>query len=76
MRRWVHMTERITITYKGASYEGTRTVSGVRKLSQTISYRTRSKADSHSYRSDEGVHMALIAEVILRELVEEDLGST
>jgi len=40
---------------------------------QTIYYGGRSKADGHPYRPGEEINMKLVAEVILRELVEEQM---
>lgn len=63
--------EGLTIEYRGKSYTGRRSVSGSRKMYQTIYYGGRSRADGHPYRPGEETNMKMIAKIILRELVEK-----
>ncbi len=65
--------EDVTTEYGGKQYTGQRSVTGSRKMYQTIYYGGRSKADGHPYRPGEETTMKVIARIILRELVEEEL---
>lgn len=64
--------ESLTIEYRGRQYTGRRTITGSRKMFQTVYYGGRSKDDGHPYKPGEEANMRLIAEIILRELVEEE----
>jgi hypothetical protein len=65
--------ESIVIEYRGKQYTGRRSITGSRQMYQTIYYGGRSKADGHAYKPGEETNMRVIAQIILRELVEEEL---
>jgi hypothetical protein len=69
----------VSIEYKGQTYNGYRIITGSNKLFQSVHYGLKSKHDGHPYRpkqSGNDVYMENIAQIILRELVEESLGTT
>ena len=62
----------IVIDYQGKQYTGRRSITGTRKMYQTIYYGSRSKDDGRQYKPGDETNMKLIAEIILRELVDEE----
>ena len=63
--------DQISIEIEGKIHTGTRTITGTRRLHQTIEYGGFSKFDSHPYAPSEMSYMRGIAKIILGELVRE-----
>jgi hypothetical protein len=69
-------TENLSIELDGVTYTGRRSVTGTRKLSQTVHYGDASKDDPHTYASNEDATMRSVARSLLRELVQEVQSGT
>jgi len=67
--------DQISIEIEGRIHTGTRTITGTRRLHQTIQYGGFSKFDSHPYAPSEMTYMRSIAKIILGELVKEQSNS-
>jgi hypothetical protein len=61
----------ITIEREGKTYIGERTITGTRKLRQTIQYQGISKTDSYPYEPHQKNYMNSIARLILGEIIDE-----
>jgi len=64
--------EELSIDYLGKTYLGYRIIKGTRKLTQTVYYESHHEHDGHAYKPNEDARMIVLAERLLRELVELD----
>lgn len=65
----------VTIERGGQTYVANRTITGTRKLSQTIEYQGIVKTDAYPYTPHQTNYMNSIARLILGEIIDELMWS-
>ncbi|MCF7988730.1 MAG: hypothetical protein K9L60_14360 [Methylovulum sp.] len=60
----------IEIEINGVKHSAVRTITGTRKMFQSIAYNSKIEHDGHAYKSGEMISMDVAAKIILHQIVE------
>ncbi len=60
----------IEIEINGVIHSAVRTITGTRKMFQSIAYNSKIEHDGHAYKSGEMISMDVAAKIILHQIVE------